>query len=142
MKDYFSKHRIKLTSKWTKNIKASSELQLRNTKIPAWNILLEASAPQKKLTSNSTERDMDMPSRAKSVGKQDNLGPQGKKKKAVFHHCPTFQRVLICMDLSAVPIHQLSSAEESKFIIQVLTSTLFPGFQPECVSIALLAEKF
>lgn len=125
----FLNHDIRVSSKWAKNIKSSSELQLFNPQIPIWNILLEISTLRKKSTISSTGRDTYTPSRAKSVVKKDNLELSGKKKKknkktAVFHHCPTFQKVLICMDLSAVPIHQLSSAEEAKFIIRVLTSTL------------------
>lgn len=46
------------------------------------------------------------------------------------------------MDLSAVPIHQLISAEAAKFIIQVLKSILFPSIQPECAFMALLVKIF
>jgi hypothetical protein len=81
-----------------------------------------------------------MPSRAGNAIKQNNLEPSGKKQLS-FLSLPIFQKVLICMDLPAVPIHQLGRVEEAKFIIQVLPSTLFPSIQPYCDSVALL-KKF
>jgi len=58
-----------------------------------------------------------------SVVKCNSLEPIGKKKSCL-PSLSAFQKVLICMDLLTVPIHQLSSTEEAKFIIQVLTPTL------------------
>lgn len=118
------------------NIKASSKLQLLNCKISTWNNLLENSTSKKKLTISRTERDMSTPSRAKSR-KKEQFGTT-----RLSHHYPTFQKVLISVDLSAVLIHQLGSTEEAKSIMQILTSTLFPSVQRECASKAILVEKF
>lgn len=79
--NYFLNHDIRVSSKWAKNIKSSSELQLFNPQIPIWNILLETSTLRKKSTISSTGRDTYTPSRAKSVVRKDNLEPSGKKRK-------------------------------------------------------------
>lgn len=58
LKYYFLTRHVRVSSMWTKNIKASSELQLLNPKIPIWYMFLQTSTTKKKLTISSTERDI------------------------------------------------------------------------------------
>lgn len=114
----FLNHDIRVSSKWAKNIKSSSELQLFNPQIPIWNILLEISTLRKKSTISSTGRDTYTPSRAKSVVKKDNLELSGKKKKKRIKKQLSFITALPSRKFSFVWIYQqfpfINSAVQKK----------------------------